>query len=693
MKNLLFIVSLFLLTNSTNAQNSILDDIKESVNIDTLNKFVNELSGEVNVIINGEEETISSRNKNSSSNELAEQYLYEKFEKYGYSPTKQVFSVTGTNVFTEKIGYSYPGQKYMICAHYDDMPSGSLAPGADDNASGTAAVLEAARILKDYDFPFTVVFALWDEEEQGLIGSDYYAQTASANGDTILGVLNIDMIGWDADNDGVCEIHTRDIADSDEIAAKLTELNTSLGIDLAPNLIDPGSTASDHSSFWDAGYSAVLLIENYYGGDFNNYYHTSNDLITHFNTNFFHRCSQLMISALANYALDLNIKIVHDSQIAIEHEDEHTMTADILTGLTLAQNESAPSLYYRLDTGSGFGDFQKVTGVKETLSSKYNFLMPANEFGTVMEYYFAVQDSASSVCVTLPAGGSGFDPPGSEPPENLFKSYFAQKSYLFADSADNMNNWTSDGTWDITNESFLTGTNSFTDSPNSDYASSADESMVSISKLRIPSCMAAFLEYDLKWSIENDYDYAQILLSDDNGLNWAPIEGKYTNPGTGSFQPYGEPLYDGIQTDWVHESHDITDLYNKRVSLKFLLKSDSYLNYDGIYIDNVKITILTAPPTSVDDKNKIANNYELMQNYPNPFNPVTTIGYSVAEKGMVTIKVFDVLGNEISTVMSDYKTPGKYSVQFDASNIPSGVYFYQMITAEFIDSKKLILVK
>ncbi len=80
----------------------------------------------------------------------------------------------------------FPDEKYMICAHYDTVADHC----ADDNASGTAIVMEAARILHNYEFPYTIVYALWDQEEIGLIGSSYYAQQAASNNDQILGVLN-----------------------------------------------------------------------------------------------------------------------------------------------------------------------------------------------------------------------------------------------------------------------------------------------------------------------------------------------------------------------------------------------------------------------------------------------------------------------------------------------------------------------
>jgi mannose/cellobiose epimerase-like protein (N-acyl-D-glucosamine 2-epimerase family) len=89
----------------------------------------------------------------------------------------------------------------------------------------------------------------------------------------------------------------------------------------------------------------------------------------------------------------------------------------------------------------------------------------------------------------------------------------------------------------------------------------------------------------------------------------------------------------------------------------------------------------------------VADRFELMQNYPNPFNPNTKISWQLPVGSHQTIKVFDVLGNEIATIVDEYKPAGSYEVVFNASSLTSGVYFYQLKTGEFISAKKMILLK
>jgi|WetSurMetagenome_2_1015567.scaffolds.fasta_scaffold43224_2 hypothetical protein len=295
------IVALLLISiTETFSQSPVIQQIINSVNQDSLIYFVRELSGNIPTTINDTLQSILSRNKNQPGNALAETYIKQKLQSYNLTTTIQSFSTTCKNVIAIQTGNQFPNKKFIICAHFDDMPNGATAPGADDNASGTAAVIEAARIFSNYSFPFTLVYALWDEEEQGLVGSNYFAAQAATNGDSILGVLNLDMISWDSDSNNVAEIHTNNTTSSLYLATKITEVNTDYNIGVTLNIKNPGTSASDHSPFWSKGYGAVLLIEAYFGGDFNSYYHTTSDLIQNFNLPYYLKLTKLSIGTFAD---------------------------------------------------------------------------------------------------------------------------------------------------------------------------------------------------------------------------------------------------------------------------------------------------------------------------------------------------------------------------------------------------------
>jgi len=93
------------------------------------------------------------------------------------------------------------------------------------------------------------------------------------------------------------------------------------------------------------------------------------------------------------------------------------------------------------------------------------------------------------------------------------------------------------------------------------------------------------------------------------------------------------------------------------------------------------------------ENDNFPNYYTLSQNYPNPFNPATTIEYAVPIKGIVTIKVYDIMGREVKTLLNKEITPGYYQIEFNAKGFPSGIYFYRMQAGNFIDTKKILLLK
>ena len=93
-----------------------------------------------------------------------------------------------------------------------------------------------------------------------------------------------------------------------------------------------------------------------------------------------------------------------------------------------------------------------------------------------------------------------------------------------------------------------------------------------------------------------------------------------------------------------------------------------------------------------DIKNELTG-FNLHQNYPNPFNPSTTISYSISEIEFVTLKVYDVLGNEIANLVSEEKRIGNYEIEFNASKLPSGIYFYRIQAGSFVETKKMALLR
>ncbi len=104
-------------------------------------------------------------------------------------------------------------------------------------------------------------------------------------------------------------------------------------------------------------------------------------------------------------------------------------------------------------------------------------------------------------------------------------------------------------------------------------------------------------------------------------------------------------------------------------------------------------TVIEGLGTCFEKNEDMPAEYVLNQNYPNPFNPTTTINFHLPQNGFVTLKIYDILGKEIETLVSDYKQTGDYRINFDGSNLTSGIYVYYIRANNFIQSKKMMLIK
>ena len=127
------------------------------------------------------------------------------------------------------------------------------------------------------------------------------------------------------------------------------------------------------------------------------------------------------------------------------------------------------------------------------------------------------------------------------------------------------------------------------------------------------------------------------------------------------------------------------------ILLTFLVFSVNLLASEGEAVSAVGS--LSSIKTEVSDNNNLPTEYKLEQNHPNPFNPTTTISYAIPEQGFVIIKIYDVTGSEIKTLVSESQNAGFYNVAFDASNLSSGLYFYSIISGRFNSTKKMLLLK
>ena len=236
----------------------------------------------------------------TDSNTAARDYIASKFTEFGYDPVvfdpfqtvggePPIQLCYGNNVIATKVGSVFPEQQIIIGGHFDAV---SVSPGADDNASGTAAVLECARVLQDIDTRMTFIFIAFDGEELGLVGSVHYVDGAVERNDDIVVMVNADMIGYWDNSDSASLYTGPETAYAllwDQLGGEYAGLDAALSY----------SGASDHVPFDFAGYD-VLYVQEYY---FSTVYHRPIDSSTYMNFEYMTRLVQVTLATV--YTTDL----------------------------------------------------------------------------------------------------------------------------------------------------------------------------------------------------------------------------------------------------------------------------------------------------------------------------------------------------------------------------------------------------
>jgi hypothetical protein len=332
-----------------------IQNLIQSVSLEELIRLNREFSGEDSATVNGNRVLIKNRVSNLG-NEIAADYLAEYFEALNLPVTNHQYRSTGRNVIATQLGLTHPENIYIICGHYDAVANYC----ADDNVSGVATVLEAARILSGFCFNNTIIYALWDEEEIGLIGSRFFSDSLFAEGAVVKGVLNMDMMAYDGNNDRKFDIDVRNIANSTAIQDTLINLVDQYALELVPVIVNPGTSASDHSNFWRNNYSAVLLGESWETNDRNPFYHTANDRVSLYNWPYYFELSKLAMAYIATMAEqhEIDTTVISDggAQLAAQ------FTEGTYQWLDCATNQPISGATDPIFVASASGDYAVIVG-------------------------------------------------------------------------------------------------------------------------------------------------------------------------------------------------------------------------------------------------------------------------------------------------------------------------------------------
>ncbi|MEN9530233.1 MAG: hypothetical protein RI932_2106 [Pseudomonadota bacterium] len=256
------------------------------------------LTGDRTFMLDGKEVRITERG-GTENRSLTQQYVMQTLNALGVEAKLVPYtynSYKGANV--EGTLWGADRTKFVIISgHMDSVRN----KGADDDGSGTVGFLEAAHLLSKLNtLPVSIRFVGFDQEELGLIGSRAYANQLRKD-ETILGVIQADMIGYDGNSDFAYHAMDCDRPDSKPITRVVEELNTNLELNLKK--VSACTNRSDHASFWSKNIPATIISENFFGDDANPCYHKQCDLINIINKEYMLRLATLQVNTALSLAL------------------------------------------------------------------------------------------------------------------------------------------------------------------------------------------------------------------------------------------------------------------------------------------------------------------------------------------------------------------------------------------------------
>jgi hypothetical protein len=605
------------------------DYIAELINLvsaDTLEALVQHL------------QDFGTRNAYKAGGIQAQNWIKSKFESYGLETELHDFYMPGgaasDNVIATLTGVLHPEEYVVLGAHYDSYTGGSNEPGADDNATGTAGILEAARILSQYQFDRTIIFATWSGEEYGLYGSEAWASEAADNGMNILGYFNIDMAGYLYEPEG---IHTDIIAPGS--ANELRQFYKDVCAIYLPDFPTFNGALSggdsDHTSFNNAGYQGIFPFED--SQHYSPYIHTANDLIGP-SVNSFEQHMTFVKAIVAN-VVSLSDQLPYPENLTAQSGDQQvSLSWDAVEGAgyynIYRNGDSEPCA---APAGTSFTDFD-VENMTE-----YTYYVTAFFTGSQEE------SGPSNTVSVIPM------PPIALPFYDDFET-----GGLY---------WAKEGTWGLQDGVYHSSSNSLTESPLGEYAANTDAS-ATLMPLDLTGAVSAQLSFWTKYDIESGWDFMYLEVSV-GGLDWEQLDS-----------------YSGLINDWALMSYSLTDYVEQSdVILRFRFSSDGYVEGQGMDIDDVEIMISGIGV----DEGKIPAAKTDFRFDPNPASTSLNLNFRLETGGMTKISLTDQNGIVVKTLVNTWQSEGDHSLGIDVSDLPAGLYYGKMEAQGRKTTQKIVI--
>lgn len=633
----------------------------------------------------------------------ARDWLLARFRSLGIdSVALQEFDpAQAENVYAVKPGVGHPEKVVIIGGHYDSIaPGGDVAPGADDNASGTACVLECARILSQYDFDYTIVFIAFSGEELGLLGSEAFAARADANGEDVVAMINVDMIGYLAGGDAM----DLDVI-VDNRSTWLGDLLKGVAAMYVPELptidgsLPPGNN-SDHVPFGRHGFDAVMVWED--SDNHSPYIHTANDLVgvSYNNPTLAERSVGIVVATLATLAERFRVVIQHEPLANSEDVDSsHVVAANVLHDGPL--DPDGLLVHYTVQEIGGDVTGWTVPLVYTGAGDAYKAVIPPQSGGSVVDYYIVAQhadgfraldpknapDETHRFVIGVPdvivvddfSTDTGWIIGG--PDDTAFSGLWVREAPVLSYYYDEPVQPGEDHTPDPDSVCFVTG--------NMPRPASHSFRDVDGGKTTLLSPEFDLSEYSNAWVVyyrwySNDTggnvdDEWVVDVSNDGGSTWKRLETLAES-----------------EREWVKVERNLADFISltQTVSFRFVADDSGEASVVEALIDDFKLITYQGPTPTPP-----APGVTLHQNVPNPFNPGTTIRFEVVPPASATLRVYDVAGRLVATLVENEVVSGERTVRWNGRNrsgnaVASGVYFYRLDTAgNKALTRKMVLVR
>ena len=717
---------------------TLLQSLADAVNVDQMMDHLNTLA------------TVNqTRYYNTTGMQNATQYVYDRFVQYGldnvYFDTFTYNGYTIRNVIGIKTGVTYPTRTYMICGHLDSTsPQGAtLAPGAEDNGTGSVGVLEAARLLGPVQTDASIYFVCFTAEEQGLIGSEHLATIADQQNWDLRGVLNMDMVGYD--RAGAPDIWIEGFhANSGSVALmdaleSVANAYTDMGVYRYPQ----EGWGSDHEPFNNHGFPAILAIDY----DWDNYscYHQTCDVVADVVPSQLRRMVVAVTVTGAQLAgLQADLGSIQGVVDKVDSDNDAGATIEITgtgydpttsgTGGTFTLSDLMPGEYALRASASGYitatADVTVTGGQAAFITIPLEPIEASVVRGSVIlqggglpvgtrifaegQQPVAIADIAGSYdlepvlpgAVLLSANHEGrmpatraIDIPSGQTVTGI--DFTLKTSWTFEESNEGL---TANAGWEWGSDSVVgahSGSKVWGTVLNANYANCADYRL-DLPPLDLRFYTSARLHFWHWYKTEATYDGGNIQVSTDHGATWTRVvpTGGYTDNLRGSCNPLaGQPGFGGNHGSWTEAIVDLSAYAGRSIRVRFWFGSDGGSRDRGWYIDDIFLEGNLQPMDVAEDAGAPGPILDGVSVLPNPFTETTSIRFLTGQAGPVWITVFDASGRRVRALSENAAhEAGETSVIWDGRDedgrrVAAGVYWVRVFTSGRTAVQTMTLLK